>query len=74
VAGTGGRTYALHLLLAGLAFAIAFVRTGSLWLGLGLHAGWNAGAYLLREGDPALLRLAGALPEGWGGGPAFEPS
>jgi membrane protease YdiL (CAAX protease family) len=59
--------YALHLLLAGLAFAIAFVRTGSLWLGLGLHAGWNAGAYLLREGDPALLRLAGALPEGWGG-------
>jgi membrane protease YdiL (CAAX protease family) len=66
VAGTGGRTYALHLLLAGLAFAIAFVRTGSLWLGLGLHAGWNAGAYL--------LRLAGALPEGWGGGPAFEPS
>jgi membrane protease YdiL (CAAX protease family) len=59
--------YALHLLLAGLAFAIAYVRTGSLWLGLGLHAGWNAGAYLLREGDPALLRLASSLPEGWGG-------
>ncbi|GAA1639887.1 CPBP family intramembrane glutamic endopeptidase [Georgenia ruanii] len=59
--------YALHLLLAGLAFAVAYVRTGSLWFGMGLHAGWNAGAYLLREGDPALLRLAGSLPEGWDG-------
>jgi membrane protease YdiL (CAAX protease family) len=59
--------YALHLVLAGLAFAIAYVRTGSLWLGLGLHAGWNAGAYLLREGEPTLLRLTGPLPEGWGG-------
>jgi hypothetical protein len=58
--------YALHLVLAGLAFALAYVRTGSLWLGTGLHAGWNAGAYLLREGDPALLRLTD-LPEGWGG-------
>ncbi|WP_409332912.1 CPBP family intramembrane glutamic endopeptidase [Trujillonella humicola] len=59
--------YALHLVLAGLAFALAYVRTGSLWLGMGLHAGWNVGAYLLREGDPALLRLTGALPEGWAG-------
>jgi membrane protease YdiL (CAAX protease family) len=59
--------YALHLVLAGVAFAIAYVRTGTLWLGTGLHAGWNAGAYLLREGDPALLRLNATLEEGWGG-------
>jgi membrane protease YdiL (CAAX protease family) len=59
--------YALHLVLAGVAFAIAYVRTGALWLGMGLHAGWNAGAYLLREGDPALLRLTASLPEGWDG-------
>ncbi len=58
--------YAVHLVLAGLAFALAYARTGSLWLGTGLHAGWNVGAYLLREGDPAVLRLHG-LPEGWGG-------
>jgi membrane protease YdiL (CAAX protease family) len=59
--------YGLHLVLAGVAFAVAYVRTGSLWLGTGLHAGWNAGAYLFREGDPALLRLSALLPEGWFG-------
>ena len=41
--------------------------TGTIWLGLGLHAGWNLGAYLLKEGDPALVRLTADLPTGWGG-------
>ncbi len=59
--------YALHLVLAGVAFALAYVRTGTIWLGLGLHTGWNVGAYLLKEGDPALVRLTADLPTGWGG-------
>jgi len=31
----------LGLLLGGLFFAYAYVRTGQLWLALGLHTGWN---------------------------------
>lgn len=57
--------YAIHLALAGLAFAIAYVRTGSIWLGFGLHFGWNLGAYLLLEGNPALVVLGDGLPVGW---------
>lgn len=32
---------ALDIFLAGLFFAYAFLRTGALWLGIGLHIGWN---------------------------------
>ncbi len=59
--------YALHLVLAGVAFALAYVRTGTIWLGFGLHLGWNLGAYLLLEGSPALLALGDGLPTGWAG-------
>jgi membrane protease YdiL (CAAX protease family) len=59
--------YALHLALAGVAFALACVRTGTIWLGFGLHLGWNLGAYLLLEGSPALLTLGDGLPTGWDG-------
>lgn len=57
--------YALHLILAGAAFAIAYVRTGTIWLGFGMHFGWNLGAYLLLEGSPRFADLAGDLPTGW---------
>lgn len=63
--------YAIHLVLAGIAFVLAYLRTGSIWLGTGLHLGWNLGAELVREGDPPLLRLVAALPEGWGGWSAW---
>jgi membrane protease YdiL (CAAX protease family) len=58
--------YALHLVLAGTAFAVAYVRTGSLWLGIGLHWGWNLGAYVLLEAGRPLLDLAGPPASGWG--------
>jgi membrane protease YdiL (CAAX protease family) len=58
--------YALHLVLAGTAFAVAYLRTGSLWLGIGLHWGWNLGAYLLLEADQPLVRMAGPPASGWG--------
>ena len=58
--------YAIHLVLAGTAFAVAYQRTGSLWLGIGLHWGWNLGAYLLLEAGQTLLHLTGPPASGWG--------
>jgi len=58
--------YAIHLALAGTAFAVAYLRTGSLWLGIGLHWGWNLGAYVLLEAGQPLVRLTGPPASGWG--------
>jgi len=69
--GLSARRPAGRLLLTGLAtgavayFAVFGIRR--IAGGLGLHAGWNLGAYLLKEGDPALVRLTADLPTGWGG-------
>lgn len=57
--------YAVALLLAGLAFAVAALRTGSVWLGAGVHAGWNLGAHLALEADEPVLRLAEPMTAGW---------
>ncbi|MDT0164285.1 CPBP family intramembrane metalloprotease [Actinotalea sp. AC32] len=56
--------YALHLVLAGVAFGLAWLRTGSIWVGAALHAGWNLGAWAFLEGRPALV-VADPLPAGW---------
>jgi CAAX protease family protein len=58
--------YAFHLALAGTAFALAYLRNGSLWLGIGLHWGWNLGAYVLLEAGTPLVRLEGPAASGWG--------
>jgi membrane protease YdiL (CAAX protease family) len=33
--------YLLFIFVAGLMFSFAFLRTGQLWLAMGLHAGWD---------------------------------
>jgi membrane protease YdiL (CAAX protease family) len=58
--------YAIHLVLAGTAFAVAYLRTGSLWLGIGLHWGWNLGAFALLEAERPLVTLAAPPASGWG--------
>lgn len=58
--------FAVHLALAGTGFAVAYLRTGSLWLGIGLHAGWNLGAYGLLEAGHPVVVLAGPPASGWG--------
>jgi membrane protease YdiL (CAAX protease family) len=37
--------YAIHLIAAGLVFTYAYVKTGSIWLSIGLHWGWNMGSF-----------------------------
>ena len=53
----------LHSRRTSTAFAIAYLRSGSLWLGIGLHGGWNLGAYVLLEADHPIVRLAGSSSE-----------
>ena len=57
--------FAIHLALAGTAFAVAYLRTGSLWLGIGLHTGWNLGAYGLLEAGHPVVVLTGPPVSGW---------
>jgi len=69
---------AAGIFLAGLFLAYAYVRTGQLWLSMGLHLGWNffegvvfgfpvSGLDIYR-----LLRIQVHGPELWTGG-AFGP-
>jgi len=39
--GTQGLIAAANILLASLLMSLAYVRTGSLWLPIGIHLGWN---------------------------------
>jgi membrane protease YdiL (CAAX protease family) len=39
--GTAGLLAAANILLASLLLSLAYVRTGSLWLAIGIHLGWN---------------------------------
>jgi len=69
---------ALNLFLAGLLLSIAYLRTGSLWLPIGIHFGWNGtwtalglsvskASFLAR---PSLFQLSGhSLVTGGGVGP-----
>lgn len=57
--------YSLHLLFAGVAFGLAYALTGSLWLGIGLHWGWNLGAYALLEGDATIVTVSPAVAYSW---------
>jgi hypothetical protein len=57
----------LYLGLVGLMFALALVRTGSLWLSIGIHWGGNV-AYRLYDGFDArggVLRRVVLLEAGW---------
>jgi len=54
----------LHLVLAGLLLAYAYVRTRRLWLPIGLHLGWNFVGV-------SVFGVAGSLPFDIGLGPLF---
>jgi membrane protease YdiL (CAAX protease family) len=70
----------VHLAVAGLVFAGAYLATHRLWLGIGLHFGWNffqgpvfgfpvsglasRGVFSVHDGGPALLTGAAFGPEG----------
>lgn len=66
------------LIAAGLFLAYAWIRTGQLWLPIGLHLGWNFfegtvfGFAVSGVSPPGILELAGAGPELISGG-AFGP-
>ncbi len=66
------------IFLAGLFFAYAYVRTGQLWLSMGLHLGWNFfesavfGFPVSGYDRPGLLHITVSGPEFWTGG-AFGP-
>lgn len=48
--------------LFGLVIAYSFLKTGSLWLGLGIHAGWDyAESYIFGVPDSGTPPLAGAI-------------
>jgi uncharacterized protein len=48
--------------LFGLAIAYSFLKTGSLWLGLGIHAGWDyAESYIFGVSDSGTPPLPGGL-------------
>ncbi|MFN7141072.1 MAG: lysostaphin resistance A-like protein, partial [Limisphaerales bacterium] len=61
----------LNLLLAGLILGIAFQRTGSLYMSIGLHAGWifwlKSYGFLTREtvGSNVWVWGSGRLIDGW---------
>ncbi|MBE0682872.1 MAG: CPBP family intramembrane metalloprotease [Anaerolineales bacterium] len=66
------------IFLAGLFLAYAYVRTGQLWLSIGLHLGWNFfesaifGFPVSGYDRPGLLHIVVSGPELWTGG-AFGP-
>ncbi|REK74998.1 CPBP family intramembrane glutamic endopeptidase [Paenibacillus paeoniae] len=37
--------YAVHIVTMGLVFTYAYLCTGSIWLGIGIHWGWNMGGF-----------------------------
>jgi hypothetical protein len=39
--GTAGLVAAANILIASVLLSLAYVRTGSLWLAIGIHLGWN---------------------------------
>jgi membrane protease YdiL (CAAX protease family) len=41
--------YLFHLIASGLVFTIAYVKSNTLWHSIGLHWGWNMGAFALME-------------------------
>lgn len=59
-AAFGNPLAALNLLLAGLLLGTAFLRTGSLWLSIGIHAGWN-----VVEGPALGLNVSGHELGAW---------
>lgn len=66
------------IFLIGLFFAYAYIRTGQLWLPMGLHLGWNFfesavfGFPVSGYDRPGLLHITVSGPEFWTGG-AFGP-
>lgn len=66
------------IFLAGLFLAYAYVRTGQLWLSIGLHLGWNFfesavfGFPVSGYDRPGLFHITVSGPEFWTGG-AFGP-
>lgn len=66
------------IFLIGLFFAYAYIRTGQLWLPIGLHLGWNFfesavfGFPVSGYDRPGLLHITVSGPEFWTGG-AFGP-
>ncbi len=66
------------IFLAGLILAYGYVRTGQLWLPIGLHLGWNFfesavfGFPVSGYDRPGLLHISVSGPEFWTGG-AFGP-
>jgi len=50
--------YLLFVFIGGLMFSFAFLRTGQLWLAMGLHAGWNFFSILIfSEGSILGLKI-----------------
>jgi len=66
------------IFLAGLFLAYAYIRTGQLWLSIGLHLGWNFfesaifGFPVSGYDRPGLFHITVSGPEFWTGG-AFGP-
>ena len=66
------------IFLIGLFFAYAYIRTGQLWLSIGLHLGWNFfesavfGFPVSGYDRPGLFHIVVSVPEFWTGG-AFGP-
>lgn len=50
--------YLLYLFVAGLMYSFAFLRTGQLWLAMGLHTGWDLfGILVISEGRIWTLKI-----------------
>jgi len=49
--------YAFSLIATGLVYTFVYIRTRSIWLGVGLHWGWDMGAYSLTENDETLFHV-----------------
>ena len=66
------------IFLAGLFLAYGYLRTGQLWLSIGLHLGWNFfesavfGFPVSGYDRPGLFHISVSGPEFWTGG-AFGP-
>jgi membrane protease YdiL (CAAX protease family) len=57
--------YLFHLIASGLVFTIAYVKSNTLWHSIGLHWGWNMGAFALMEYKETVVWTQRHTPFGW---------
>lgn len=57
--------YVFHLLASGLVFTIAYLKSSTLWHSIGLHWGWNMGAFAIIEYKETVLWTQKLSSHGW---------